>query len=57
MRGENGDAWTAFQSPIGGQISKAIAGDTTYTLTCKDLSGQTVTKQAKVRVIPGFRGL
>jgi len=57
VRGENGDAWTALQSPIGGQTSKPITGDTTYTLTCKDLSGETVTKQAKVRIIPGFREL
>jgi hypothetical protein len=38
-------------------LSRPITTQTTYTLTCKDLSGQTVTKQAKVRIIPGFREL
>jgi hypothetical protein len=41
-------SWTGLQSPI--ETSKPITGETTYTLTCKDLSGQIVTKQTKVRV-------
>lgn len=52
---QNGDAWTGLLSPLGGQISKPIAAETTYTLTCLDLNGGTLTKTAKVRIIPTFQ--
>lgn len=51
----NGDAWSGLQSAIGGNISKPITGETTYTLSCIDLNGGTLTKQAKVRILPTFQ--
>lgn len=55
VSGQNGDAWTGLLSPVGGQTSKPIMAQTTYTLTCVDLYGGTLTKQATVRIIPSFR--
>jgi hypothetical protein len=51
----NGDARTAFESPVGGQISSPITEETTYTLSCIDSEGLTVTRTATVRVAPSWR--
>ena len=53
----NGDAWSGLLSALGGNISKPITGETTYTLSCIDLEGDTQTKQATVRIIPTFQEL
>ncbi len=55
VAGQNGDAWSGLLSAIGGNISKPITAETTYTLTCIDRSGGTLTKQATVRIIPTFQ--
>ncbi len=55
VQGQNGDSWTSLLSPVGGQTSKPITGQTTYTLTCIDLSGVSLSKQATVTVIPKFQ--
>ncbi len=51
----NGDTWTALQSPLGGNISKPITGETTYTLSCIAPDGTTLTKSATVRILPTFQ--
>ncbi len=51
----NGDTWSGLQSALGGNISKLITGETTYTLSCLALHGSTLTKSATVRVIPSFQ--
>ena len=54
VRGDNGDSWSGLQSPIGGETSATIQGQTTYTLSCIDLEGATHIKTATVRIIPTF---
>jgi hypothetical protein len=44
-----------MSSPIGGQTSKPITGETIYTLSCTDLDGDSVTRSARVRIIPGWQ--
>ena len=39
-------------SAIGGSILKPITGETTYTLSCVDAAGATLTKTATVRILP-----
>jgi hypothetical protein len=51
----NGDTWTALQSPLGGNISKPISSETTYTLTWLALDGSTLTKSATVKITPTFQ--
>jgi hypothetical protein len=51
----NGDTWTGVQSPLGGKTSRAITAETTYTLSCIDLNGSTLTKAATVRILPTWR--
>jgi hypothetical protein len=46
-----------LQSIIGGNISKPITGETTYTLSCLTLDGTTVTKSAAVHILPTFQKL
>ncbi len=53
VQGQNGDSWSGLISPLGGQTSKPITGETTYMLTCLTDTGN-LTKQATVRVIPTF---
>jgi hypothetical protein len=48
---------SGLQSPIGGETSAPIQGQTTYTLSCLNLGGATQTKQATVRIIPTFQEL
>ncbi len=55
--GDNGDSWSGLQSPIGGETSTPIQGQTTYTLSCLDLEGASQTKQATVNIIPTFQEL
>ena len=57
VTGETGDTWTGLQSILGGNISKPITGETTYTLSCLALDGATLTKSATVRIIPTFQEL
>jgi hypothetical protein len=57
VSGENGDAWSGLLSALGGNISKPITGETTYTLSCLALDGATITKSATVRIIPTFQEL
>jgi hypothetical protein len=55
VTGQNGDAWSGLQSTIGGNISKPITGETTYTFSCIDAGGATLTKSATVKIIPTFQ--
>ncbi len=55
VTGQNGDSWSSLQSILGGNVSKPITGETTYTLSCLDLEGATRTKTATVRIIPVFQ--
>jgi hypothetical protein len=55
VSGENGDSWNGVQSPVGGETSSPITTQTTYTLSCIDVDGATLTKQATVRIIPSWR--
>jgi hypothetical protein len=49
-----GDAWNAIQSIIAGDTSSPIKTTTTYTLTCLNLQGATLTKAATVNILPTF---
>jgi hypothetical protein len=51
----NGDSWESFASPVGGETSSPITGQTTYTLACIDSAGLTVTRTATVRTVPLWR--
>jgi hypothetical protein len=51
------DYWTTLQSAIGGNISKPITGETTYTLSCVDAAGATLTNTATVTILPTFQEL
>jgi len=42
-------------SALGGNISKPVTGETTYTLSCLALDGRTLTKSATVKIIPTFQ--
>ncbi len=53
----NGDSWTGLQSILGGNVSKPITAQTTYTLSCLTLDGRTLTKTATVRILPRFQEL
>ncbi|OGG58377.1 hypothetical protein A2765_05510 [Candidatus Kaiserbacteria bacterium RIFCSPHIGHO2_01_FULL_56_24] len=55
VNGQNGDSWSGLLSLVGGNVSKPITGATTYTLSCIDLTGTSLTKQATVNVIPTFQ--
>ncbi len=55
VNGQNGDSWSGLLSPLGGTVSKPITGATTYTLSCIDLTGAPLAKQATVNVIPAFQ--
>ncbi len=55
VTGQNGDGWSALQSPLGGDLSQPITGGTTYTLSCLTQNGTTLTKSATVRIIPSFQ--
>ena len=51
----NGDTWTGLQSILGGNISKPVTAETTYTLSCITPDGTTLTQTATVRTIPSWR--
>jgi len=57
VSGSNGDAWSGLTSPLGGETSRPITAETTYTLSCRALDGATLTKSATVRIIPTFQEL
>jgi hypothetical protein len=57
VQGDNGDNWSGTKSPVGGETSSPITGETTYTLSCLDADGTPHTKQATVRIIPTFQEL
>ncbi len=57
VTGQNGDTWTGLQSILGGNLSKPITGETTYTLSCLALDGATLTKSATVHILPTFQEL
>jgi hypothetical protein len=38
------DSWSGTESPIGGQSSRPITGETRYTLSCTDQDGTALTK-------------
>ncbi len=54
---QNADAWSGLQSILGGNISKPITGETTYTLSCTTQNGTILTKSATVRLVPTFQEL
>jgi hypothetical protein len=51
----NGDSWDTILSAIGGEVSRPITGETTYTLRCIDLDDGIQTKTASVKIIPVFQ--
>ena len=60
----NGDHWSAqtpdgaggtLTSPVGGNESSPITGQTIYTITCPPAIGRTLTDQATVNIIPKYR--
>ncbi len=53
----NGDTWNGISSPLGGQTSRPITAETTYTLSCLALDSSTITKSATVRILPTFQEL
>jgi hypothetical protein len=53
----NGDAWNKIISAIGGEVSRPIDTETTYTLSCVDAGGETLTKTATVNILPTFQEL
>jgi hypothetical protein len=55
VSGQNGDAWTGLLSSLGGNISKPITAETTYTLCCIALDGTPLTKSATVRILPSWQ--
>jgi len=55
VNGDNGDSWDGVQSPIGGETSSPITGQTRYTLSCVDTLGGTQTKTAIVNILPQWR--
>ena len=55
VTGQNGDIWNGVLSAIGGETSKPITGETTYTLLCVDLKDIVQTKTATVNIIPSFQ--
>ena len=48
----NGDSWTGATSPVGGETSAPITGQTIYTLSCVDLHGATQTKTEIINILP-----
>lgn len=54
VTGSNGDAWTALRSEVSGQISRAINGTVTYTLSCVGTDGRRYSKSARVNVLPNW---
>lgn len=52
----NGDTWNTRTSTLGGETSRPITAQTTYTLTCQSTQGPQ-TKQATVRILPRFEEL
>lgn len=50
----NGDTWNKVTSILGGEVSRPITAETTYTLTCQSTQGPQ-SKQATVRILPSFR--
>lgn len=50
----NGDSWNKITSILGGEVSRPITSETTYTLTCQSTQGPQ-TKQDTVRILPRFQ--
>lgn len=57
VTGSNGDTWDTIVSAIGGNTSKPITRQTTYTLACVDLDGTPASKSVMVRILPRMREL
>jgi hypothetical protein len=53
VNGSNGDNWTGLSSPVSGEVSGAINGLVTYTLTCR-AGGENFSKTATVNVLPSW---
>jgi hypothetical protein len=53
VAGSNGDNWSGLNSPVSGEVSGAINGLVTYTLTC-NAGGNSFTKKATVNVLPSW---
>jgi hypothetical protein len=53
VSGSNGDSWSGLNSPAGGEVSGAIDGLVTYTLTCR-AGADTFTKTANVNILPSW---
>ena len=51
----NGDSWDTILSALGGEVSRPITTETTYTLRCIDLDEGIQTKTATVKIIPVFQ--
>jgi len=58
VTGSNGDSWTGLQSPAGGETSKPIPSQTTYTLSCEAYANNpNITETETVNVTPVFQEL
>ena len=53
LAGTNGDSW-ALSSNSGSQTTSALTTETTYTLSCIDLSDEQVLANITVKIIPSF---
>jgi hypothetical protein len=53
VTGSNGDSWSGLNSPVSGEVSGAINGLVTYTLSCR-AGGNSFTKTATVNVLPSW---
>lgn len=55
VTGTNGDTWTELASPVNGETSSPITGQTTYTLVCTTAIGTQKTSSSTVNIIPAYR--
>jgi hypothetical protein len=58
VTGTNGDSWTGLSSPTGGETSKPITTQTTYTLSCTAYGNNPPVKESEtVNITPAYREL
>jgi len=55
VTGTNGDEWVGTESPVGGEASGSIRGQTVYTLACTDRSGAAHSRTATVNIVPTWQ--
>jgi len=55
VSGSNGDQWNGTNTPS--HITSPIQGETTYTLTCVSPTGESITNNTKVYIVPSWQQL